>query len=79
MESIGPRMVEIAQKTVSSVTTDEVQERLKAGEPFVLLDVREPDEWAAGHIEGAVSLSRGRIELRLEELIPDKDALIVAH
>lgn len=79
MESIGSRLVEIAEKTVASVTTDEVHNRLKAGEPIVVLDVREPDEWAAGHIEGAMSLSRGRLELRLEELMPDKDAFIVAH
>ena len=39
--------------------------------PLVILDVREPDEWANGHIEGATLLSRGRIGGRLEELIPE--------
>ncbi len=43
------------------------------------MDIREPDEWAKGYIEGAVLLSRGRIEGRVEEIIPDKDACIVAH
>ena len=51
----------------------------EAGEPIVILDVREPDEWEQGVIEGAVLLSRGRIESRLEELVPDKDGLIVTH
>lgn len=79
MESIGLRMVDIAQMTVPSVTTEEAYQRLKAGERIVVLDVREPDEWAKGHIEGAVLLSRGRIEGRIEELIPDRNACVVAH
>ena len=50
-----------------------------SGESIVILDIREPDEWAKGYIEGAVLLSRGRIEGRVEEMVPDKDACIVAH
>ena len=45
----------------------------------MILDVREPNETAEGHIEGAVLLPRGRLELRIEEVIPDKDTWIVAH
>ena len=79
MESVGRRMVDIAQMTVPSVTAGETHERLKAGESIIILDVREPDEWAQGHIEGAMLLSRGRIEGRVEDLIPDRNACIVAH
>lgn len=79
MADIGPKMVEIAESAVTSVSAKEVHDRVKAGESLVILDVREPDEWADGHIEGATLLSRGRIESRLEELIPDKNAAIVAH
>ncbi len=79
MENIGRKMVEIAEAAVASVSAREVHEKREAGEPIVILDVREPDEWEQGVIEGAVLLSRGRIESRLEELVPDKDALIVTH
>ena len=33
-----------------------------------LLDVREPDEWAAGHIAGAVHIPMGEVEARLDEV-----------
>jgi len=79
MADIGRKMVEIAQSAVASVPANDVQARMKSGESLVVLDVREPDEWANGVIEGATLLSRGRIEGRLEELVPDKDTPIVAH
>ena len=79
MENIGRKMVEIAENTVPSVTAREVYEKKEAGEPMVILDIREPGEWEKGVIEGAVLLSRGRLEGRLEEMVPDKDAYIVTH
>ena len=79
MADIGRKMVEIAQGTVSSMPATDVNTKMETGEPFVVLDVREPDEWANGHIEGAILLSRGRIEGRLEELVPDKDTPLVTH
>ncbi|MCS5657095.1 MAG: rhodanese-like domain-containing protein [Dehalococcoidia bacterium] len=79
MENIGRKMVEIAENTVPFVTAREVYEKKEAGEPMIILDIREPDEWEKGVIEGAVLLSRGRLEGRLEEMVPDKDAYIVTH
>lgn len=42
-----------------------------------VLDVREDDEWAAGHIEGAVHIPLSELPARLPEL-PDDDRLVVA-
>ena len=79
MENIGRRMTEIAQAAVPSVSAQDVHARRNTGEQLIVLDVREPDQWAQGHIEGATLLARGRLEGRVEETIPDKDACIVAH
>lgn len=79
MDKTGKNMVEKAQQTVPSVPTDTAYERLQSGENIVILDVREPDEWAKGHIKGATLLARGRIEGSIENLVPDKNACIIAH
>lgn len=43
----------------------------------VVLDVREQDEWDAGHIEGAVHIPLGELPLRLDELDPDTDYRVI--
>lgn len=45
----------------------------------VVLDVREPDEWAAGHIEGALHVPMGAIPQRLEELPLDQRMVVVCR
>jgi len=57
----------------------DVREMLERGEEFLLLDVRNPDEYAAAHIEGALLLPLGELESRLGELANWKDARVVAH
>jgi rhodanese-related sulfurtransferase len=78
-ESIGKKLIDAAQKAVPSMSADDVQKKLQRHEKIVVLDVREPDEWANGHIKEATLLARGRIEGRIEEMVPDKDTLIVTH
>ena len=41
-----------------------------------VLDVREPDEWAAGHVDGAVHVPLGDVPGRLADL-PDADPLYI--
>jgi sulfur-carrier protein adenylyltransferase/sulfurtransferase len=48
------------------------------GSPL-FVDVREPDEWDEGHIPGAVHITRGRLEQRIEGLIPDKSRPLVLY
>ena len=44
-----------------------------------LLDVREPDEWVAGHIEAALHIPMGDVELRQGELAMDRPIVTVCR
>ena len=52
---------------------------MEAKEGFHLVDVREDHEWAAGHIPGAVHLSKGIIERDIEEKFPNRGAEILLY
>jgi molybdopterin/thiamine biosynthesis adenylyltransferase/rhodanese-related sulfurtransferase len=49
-----------------------------ASEP-VLVDVREKDEWTQGHIPGAIWLTRGHLESKIEDAVPSKDTPIILY
>jgi rhodanese-related sulfurtransferase len=72
-------LVNDAKTRVRQITIDEYQKRVAAGEKLILVDTREDNEWARGHLPGAVHLSKGIIERDIESAIPDKDAPIVAY
>jgi sulfur-carrier protein adenylyltransferase/sulfurtransferase len=69
-----------ARKEVREVTPQQVNDLLtNNGKSHVLLDVRESDEWRQGHLEGALPLPRGFLEIKVETAIPDKNAPIIAY
>lgn len=43
------------------ITLKDLQGLFESGIPFTLLDVREPNEWAAGHLEGALHIPLGQL------------------
>lgn len=45
----------------------------------VLLDVREDDEWAAGHVRGALHIPLGDVPARLDEIDPDAELFVICH
>ena len=45
----------------------------------LLIDVREPDEFAAGHVPGAVNVPRGMLEFRIADLQPDGNAPVLVY
>ena len=51
-----------ARQTVAEVTAQETKTKLDSGEVDLVVDVREPGEWEAGHIPGSVHAPRGMIE-----------------
>jgi len=46
---------------VAAMTLNDLQGLFESGIPFALLDVREPQEWATGHLEGALHIPLGRL------------------
>ena len=69
-----------ARKEIPEASPQQVSELLKNnGKSPVLLDVRESDEWRQGHLEGAIPLPRGFLEIKVETTIPDKNTPIVAY
>jgi len=72
------RLVAEAKKKITEISPAEAGAKSKSGEA-VIVDVREKDEWDQGHIPDAVHMSRGTIELDIEEQVPDLNAMIVCH
>ena len=69
-----------ARKEIPEASPQQVSELLKNnGKSPVLLDVRESDEWRQGHLEGAIPLPRGFLEIKVETAIPDKNTPVVAY
>ncbi|WP_423488337.1 rhodanese-like domain-containing protein [Mycobacteroides sp. PCS013] len=62
---------------VPQVGIDEISAALDLG--VKLLDVREDDEWAAGHIDGAQHIPLGDVPSRMDELDPDASLWVICH
>ena len=72
------KLVAEAKKHVTEIFPQDAAAKLNSGEATVV-DVRDKEEWNEGHIPGAAHMSRGTIELDIEEKIPDPDAMIICH
>ena len=73
------KLVQEAKSRVKEIDIADYQAMLAAGEPHVLVDTREDGEWAAGHVAGAVHLSKGIIERDIEAKAPDKSTRLVLY
>jgi rhodanese-related sulfurtransferase len=61
----------------AEVSVDEASRLRDAG--AFMLDVREPDEWAAGHIEGATLIPLGELAARASEVPADRQVVVVCR
>lgn len=67
------------KKGIREVTVQDVDTRLKGEKDFVLLDVREKDEWDEGHLEDATFLPRGFLEVKVEKMVTEKDTPVIVY
>jgi len=78
----NPGFLKLVNEAKSRVKEIEVPAYLKmreAGEEHILVDTREDNEWAAGHVAGAVHLSKGIIERDIETKVPDVNAKLILY
>jgi rhodanese-related sulfurtransferase len=72
------KLVADAKKNVTEISPGDAAAKSKSGNA-VIIDVRDKDEWDEGHIPGAIHMSRGTVELDMEEKLPDTNAMIICH
>ena len=73
------KLVDDAKSRVKQIDIDGYKKIVAAQEAHVLVDTREESEFAAGHVKGALHLSKGVIERDIETKVPDKAAVLVLY
>jgi rhodanese-related sulfurtransferase len=73
------KLVNDAKTRVKETNVAEVKRRIDAGEKFILVDVREDNEWVRGRAAGAVHLGKGIIERDIEQTVPDAKTKVILY
>ncbi len=72
-------MLAEARQIIPEQPPAELKKRLDAGEPVVVVDVRDPDEYRDGSIEAANNISRGFLEFRIGSVASDPSTPLVLY
>jgi rhodanese-related sulfurtransferase len=72
-------MVAKAKSAIKTVSAADVKEAIDKKEKAVFLDVRDPGEYSAGHLPGAINVSRGTLEFAVWGKLPDQSAKIYVY
>jgi rhodanese-related sulfurtransferase len=72
-------MVAKAKASIQKVSAADVKAAIDKKEKAILLDVRDPAEFAAGHLPGAMNISRGTLEFVVFNKITDQNAKIYVY
>ncbi len=78
----APGFLKIVNETrprIKELTIEQARERLKTNPKVILVDVREDDEWKAGHASEALHLGKGVLERDIEAVLPDSEAEIIMY
>src|ERR687883_573030 len=73
------KLVDDAKSRIRERSVEETRARLVQNEQARLIDVREDQEWAAGHASGAEHLGKGNIERDIEERVADKQTELILY
>jgi rhodanese-related sulfurtransferase len=72
-------LVADAKSQVDEIDIDTLITQRQHNPKLIVIDVRENEEWDAGHIPGAIHINRGILERRVSEVIPDTHQTIVLY
>lgn len=70
-------LADAARQRVTEVSPLDVDKLVAAG--AIALDIRDKDEHDVDHIAGSSNISRGKLEMNIEQAIPDLDTVILCY
>lgn len=73
------QLMDEARGAIGELSPEQVRELLRNDGKHVVLDVREKEEYREGHLDGAVSVPRGFLEMKMDAEVPDKSTPIIAY
>ncbi len=73
------KLVDDSKTRIREISVDEVVKKLKSGEKFYFVDVREDSEWDQGRAKGSIHIGRGVLERDVENRIPDPASAIILY
>ncbi len=73
------QLVEEAKKNIKEIDVNELKRMQKSRQDFILIDVRDHPEVANGMIPGAKHLTRGMLEVNIDQITTDKNQPIVLY
>ena len=73
------KIVNDAKTRIKELTVEQTKTRLSQNPSAKLIDVREDNEWQAGHAEGSIHLGKGIIERDIEEQVPEKATELILY
>jgi molybdopterin/thiamine biosynthesis adenylyltransferase/rhodanese-related sulfurtransferase len=77
---MSPSGAEVLRQIKSRIDeVDPAAVREQVGNGAVIVDVREPEEWSAGHIPGALHVPKSYLESRIEGAVPDRGRHVVLY
>lgn len=72
------KLVAEAKKQIKEISPNDAVGEVGCG-TATLIDVRSDEDWTADHARGAKHLTRGEIEVEIEEQVPDLDQRIICY
>jgi rhodanese-related sulfurtransferase len=72
-------LVNDAKSRVREIDIERYKQMVSAREAHLLIDVREDNEWTAGHAAGSLHLGKGIIERDIESKVPSKGTTLVLY